>query len=292
MITFKWINNILLFLFGIMMILDTFSCAECAEEKLFETAIYSSVIWTPYSSVDSQPGKVSITEYDTEVSYDLKLFGALSVTLSSELHVIDIQKTVELDLPSRLIGFSNSIETTLPCFDLDRTYVNFGLSPSFYADDWNFTGHSFRMPLWAVVEYLPSDKWVFLAGISVTPYFDLWALPVAGFIYKPNDRLTFNIVPIKPNIIYKINDRVSVFAEGGYAIDSEFTVTRNNSTNVILTYNYLYSGGGIKYRFGKSLDCSLSAGGIFDRSLEYRDGAGKADIDKGLYVQFAVLITS
>jgi hypothetical protein len=274
------------------MVITPLSYAKDLQEELFDTEIDSSVLWMPYSSVDSQPGKVSITEYDTEGSYDFKLFGRLPVTISSELHVIDIHKTVVFDLPSRLIGFSNDIDATLPCFNLDKTYINLGVSPSFYADDWNFTGHSFRMPFWAVAEYLPDDKWTFLAGAYITPYYDLWAIPIAGFIYKPNDRLTFNIYTMDPSIIYKINDRLSVFAEGGYAIDNEFTVTRNNSTNVVLTYDYLYAGGGLKYKLGRSIACTLSAGGVFNRSLEYRDGAGKADIDKTLYVQLAINIAS
>ncbi len=137
--------------------------------------------------------------------------------------------------------------------------------------------------------YQPDDKWTYILGIAVYPDFQYEFLPVLGLIYKINGKLTFNLVPERPNITYTLNDKLDMFTEFDAACN-EFEVTRNNSRNVVLTYKERHLGAGLRYKFNKFVQSSVSAGGIFGRSLKYRDNEGKITIKNGLYTEFRIEI--
>jgi long-subunit fatty acid transport protein len=110
-----------------------------------------------------------------------------------------------------------------------------------------------------------------------------------GFIYQPNDRLSFNIVPKRPNVSYKLNDKLTVFAEAGMSYE-EYEVTKDDLKNVVLRFKEDRLGTGIKYKFNKFIESSVTVGGVFNRSLKYRDSLGKVDIKSGFYSEFRVEI--
>jgi hypothetical protein len=50
----------------------------------------------------------------------------------------------------------------------------------------------------------------------------------------------------------------------------------------------MHLGGGLKYSLNKFIDTSLSVGGMFNRTLKYRDSLGKVNIQNCLYTEFRV----
>ena len=253
----------------------------------------SYVRYIPSRSVDAMSGKVELIESGAEYSYEFKAFDKLPVKLSINNNYIGIEDSLDsVELPAHLVGLTTDIETTLPFFNFNKTYLRLGISPAFYADDWDFPSSSFRIPSRYFLIYQPDAKWTFLYGVAVYPDFKNEVLPILGFIYKPNDKLAFNIVPKRPNITYFINDRMSLFAEGGTSLNREFEVTRDNTKNVVLRYKETRLGGGIKFKFNQYIHSSISAGSIFNRSLKYRDGQGKVNIKDGLYTEFRIEIES
>jgi len=246
--------------------------------------------YMPSRKVDTQSGKVEIIEADNEYSYEFKASDKLPIKFSLDNRYIGIENTTSVELPAHLVGLTTDIETTLPFFTVNNTYLRLGISPSFYGDDWDFSASSFRIPVRSFLIYRPNNQWTFLAGLAVYPDFENEVFPILGFIYKPNDRLTFNIVPKRPNISYLLNNRVTLFAEGGNSFD-EFEVTQNNLKNVVLRYQETHLGAGIKYKVNKYIQSSIYAGGIFNRSLKYRDSnLGKVNIKDGLYTELRVEI--
>ncbi|MFH1888716.1 MAG: DUF6268 family outer membrane beta-barrel protein [Candidatus Omnitrophota bacterium] len=251
----------------------------------------STVRYEPRRTVRTVPGKVGIVKSDFAYEYGFKAFGKLPVDLSLNTGYIGIDNTVSsVELPARLVGLSVGIQTTLPFFNVNKTYLRIGVEPSYYADSWDFPTSSFRIPSYYIAIYQPDPKWTFLCGVSVFPDFTNVVLPVPGVIYKPNDRLTFYLAPRRPNITYALNDKVSLFAEGNVAINKEFEVKHNESKNVVLRYSESYLGAGIKYNFNKYIRASLSTGGNFRRRLKYRDSLGKVDMKSGVYTEFRVEI--
>ncbi|MDP2937794.1 MAG: DUF6268 family outer membrane beta-barrel protein [Candidatus Omnitrophota bacterium] len=292
------VQRISLGLFIIIATLTFFSSRLNAEtqdeaENKPSQAIDSYVRYMPSRSVDAASGKVEIIESDAKYSYEFKAFDKLPVKLSIDNNYIGIESSLNsVELPAHLVGLTTDIETTVPFFHFSKTYLRIGISPSFYGDDWDFKASSFRIPSRYFLIYQPNDKWTFLSGVAVYPEFEIGVWPILGFIYKPNDKLVFNIIPKRPNITYALNDRISLFAEGGSALNSEFEVTRDNLKNIVLRYRETHLGAGIKFKLNQYIQTSISAGGMFNRYLKYKDSLGRVDIKDGLYTEFRVEIKS
>jgi len=241
--------------------------------------------YMPSREADAQSGKIGIMEADSEYSYEFKAFEKLPVKLSLDNRYIGIENTTGVELPAHLVGLATDIETTLPFFNVDKTYLRLGVSPSFYGEDWDFEASQFRIPSRYFLIHSPNDQWTFIAGVAVYPDFENEVWPILGFIYKPDDKLTFNIVPKRPNISYLLNEKVTLFAEGGNSF-GEYEVAKDNLKNVVLQYKEMHIGAGLKYKINRCVQASFSAGGMFNRSLKYRDSLGKVEIKDGAYVEF------
>lgn len=244
--------------------------------------------YIPSRSAKTISGKVGIIESESEYSYEFKVCDKLPVKFSLTPQYIGIENTTEVELPSNLTGLTTDIETTLPFFNFDKTYLRLGVSPSFYGEDWDFETSNFRIPMRYFLIRQPNAQWTFIAGVAVYPDFESEILPILGFIYQPNDKLIFRIVPERPNISYAFNDRVTIFTEGGSSLNGEFEVSKDNLKNVVLRYKQMRLGSGIKFKFNKFIQSSLSAGAVFNRTLQYRDSLGKVNLKDGFYTEFRV----
>jgi hypothetical protein len=223
-----------------------------------------------------------------EYSYEHKFFDKLPVTFSIGNDAMFINKKGPVSLPAHLVVITTDIETMLPLFGLKGVYVGAGISPSFYSDNWSFEASSFRLPSRGFVAYQPDDKWTIVGGVAVFPRLKYPVWPIFGVIYKPVKELTFNLVSEDPSIVYSLNDKIALFAEGNYTYD-EYEVDRDAAKNVILRYQDGYAGGGVEFKFSKFTKAALIAGGIFDRSLKYRDGGGKTDLRGGFYTELRMM---
>ncbi|MDD5432697.1 MAG: hypothetical protein PHO70_06930 [Candidatus Omnitrophica bacterium] len=260
-----------------------------SEEAAMPQEVDSYVRFIPKKTVKAMDGKVGITNAATEYSYDWKAFGKIPVEFALGSGYIGINESVQqVSLPSQLTRLSMGAEVTLPVLVVDKTYVRFGLSPTFLADGWDYAAADFRLLGRCFLINQPNDKWVFIAGVAVFPETKNRIVPIAGFIYKPNDKLTFNIMPDRPYVSYLLNKKLTVFVEGGSA-GGEYVVDMDNQhTNVKLDYNELHAGLGLKYKVNKFAECSLSSGSVFNHNLEYRESLGKVAIKNGMYTEFRV----
>jgi len=264
---------------------------ETEEEEALAQEVDSYVRFVPKCKAKSQSGKVGIAGSAMEYSYDLKLFEKLPLQLGFGTGYIGIENTTNVELPAHLTAVSTGAEVTLPFFGPKRTYLRLGFSPSFYGDDWEFETSSFRLPVRTFLIYQPDDKWTFVGGVAVYPDFEESVFPIAGFIYKPNDRLEFNLVPERPNITYKLNRILSVFTEGSMAY-GEYEVDKDNLENVVLIYEDSWLGAGLKFTPNKFIRTYISVGGVFNRTIKYKkEELGKVDIKNGLYSELRMEIT-
>ncbi|MFA6281777.1 MAG: DUF6268 family outer membrane beta-barrel protein [Candidatus Omnitrophota bacterium] len=201
---------------------------------------------------------------------------------------VGIDDSVILDLPSHLTAFTAGFEFILPFFNIDKTYISMGAEPSFYSDNWNFKPSSFRMPFNNFFIYTYSDKLTFIGGVAVFPDFKEKVFPIFGFIYKPNEKLIFNITSENPSIAYSPNKKWTFFGEIRTPLGSEYEVKRQNRDGVVLMYNDTRIGVGTAYNFNKSVSANLSVGGAFGRYFKYRDEDGKVSMNNGLYSKFSI----
>lgn len=244
--------------------------------------------YMPRQGVSENKGTVGITEVASEYIYDFKAFGELPLEVGVGAQYTGIDNSTNFSLPRRLTEVSTGVEATLPFF-FDKTYLRLGAVPSFFSDNWSFNSIAFKMLGKAYFIYKPSDKLIFIGGVASFPGFYSTIAPIAGVIYKPDDKWSFNLVPPRPNIDYALTKKLNVFAE--YSLTSnEYKVTKDDERNITLQYQEQHAGMGLNYRFNKYIESSVSMGQIFKRNFQYRDSLGKLKIQSGLYSEFKVTI--
>ena len=241
--------------------------------------------YIPSRSAKDQSGSVGIIETESNYDYQFKAFSQLPVDLSINSQYIGINNSTAVFLPAHLTAVTTGIETTLPFFNLDRTYFHMGVFPSFYGDDWTYSSRNFRIPSKYYAIYKLNDKWTLVAGAAVYPDYDTTVSPILGFIYKPNDKLTCFVVSDRQNISYALTDRFTVFVEGREKTDDEYIVTRNTTKDAVLRYTEGHLGTGVKFKINKNTDISLSGGEIFMNTFKYLDDNGKVVLKDGPYVE-------
>ncbi|MDD5097641.1 MAG: DUF6268 family outer membrane beta-barrel protein [Candidatus Omnitrophica bacterium] len=246
--------------------------------------------YMPSSGAGSQSGKIGITDSAAEYSYEIKAFGQLPIQFAVGSRYIGIENSTVVQLPAQLTTVSFGAEVTLPFFNFDKTYLTIGIAPTFLSDNWNFHTESFSLMQRYFLIYQPNDKWTFVCGANYYPRFRQPVSPILGFIYKPNDRLTFNIIPETPEVSYLLNDKLTVFIQGD-STDGEYRVTKDNLKNVVLNYNEMHLGAGLRCKWNKNITGSFTAGGVFNRSIEYRqDSLGKVTVKNGFYTELRLVM--
>lgn len=261
------------------------------EEEFYHNDLDSYARYMPLCSADAQSGKVGIIESAMEYSYTMKVFGQLPLELGVSAKYIGINNSTAVKLPSYLATSAFGVQTTLPFFNFKKTYFTVGLAPTFSADNWDMQSSAFRLSQRYFFIYQPDAKLTLVAGTAICPHETDPIAPIIGFIYKPNDRLTFNIVvPQQPEISYLLNKKLTIFAQTDVIMD-EYKVTKDGLKNVVLEYNEMYAGAGFRYEVNKYIQWALSAGGVFNRTIKYREPIGKVKLDDGLYTEFRVEIS-
>jgi len=257
------------------------------EELSFNMESYARFM--PKSDVSAQDGSVGVIDSSTQWSYEYKMFDRLPLEFSMEQDYININNSTVVKVPSRLTGISFGLDATLPLVMTKHLYFRIGVSPSFYTDNWSLYENALRLPQRYFAIWQPNDKFTAILGMAVQPRYRSVFLPIAGIIYKPNDKWLFNLVPTRPTISYTFNDKFSIYGE--YSLSGEeYVVTKDDIKGTVLQYDEQHAGVGVKYNLNKHVQGSLAVGGIFGRRLQYRESYGKINIDGGLYTEFRLNI--
>lgn len=241
----------------------------------------------PSSGANDQSGRITVQESAFEYSYQLKAFGKLPVEFGLGADYINIKNSTVVKVPAKLTEIAFGVNTTLPVPFTKKTYFRIGVSPQFASDNWNLRSNSFSIPVNSLLIYQPNDKLTLIAGTIITASGKDKFTPYGGLIYDPGNEWLFEIIPPRPVITYTLNDKVDLFTEFNIT-NSDFKVTKDGYRGAELEYKDMRAGFGTVYKFNKYIQASLSAGGVFNRWLKYRDSLGKVDIKSGAYVELRV----
>ena len=256
------------------------------EEEFFTQELDSYVRFMPNTGAKCQSGKVGLVTAASEYNYNIKVFDQLPVQFGVISKYIGIHNSTAVNLPAKLTSASFGMETTLPFFNLDKTYFTIGLAPSFFSDNWRFDSSTFSLVQRYFMIYQPNEKLTLIAGVSYEPGFRPSLDPILGFIYRPNDKLTFNITPSNPEIAYDFNDRWAAFAQGDY-LTEQYKVKQGDLKNEVLNYDEIRLGAGLRCAVNKNIKASLACGSVFNRSIRYKESnLGKVALENGFYSEF------
>ncbi len=237
----------------------------------------------PGRSLEAQPGEIAVVRSQAEYELSLKAFGRLPVDLSICSEYIGLRDSgIAVPLPAHLTQTSLGVQATVPFFRVPDTYWRTKVSPSFLTDDFSTRSSALRVPVQSYLIYQPSERWTFVAGVLLTPDEEGQFMPIVGLIYVPHERLTVRLIPDGPNLLYKLNDSVTLFLEAGMHA-GEFEVRTDGLRDAVLKYQESSAGAGVQYDITPALRLTVSGGYAFGRRLQYRDSHGKVVIKDAGY---------
>jgi outer membrane murein-binding lipoprotein Lpp len=246
--------------------------------------------YVPSTTYKAQPGKMSVMDSALEIDYDFKGPKGMPIELSMDSRYISLgeKEETEVTLPAKLTSMEYSVQGTLPFFNFENTYLRAKVGAAYYSDDWNHNLSTLRVPSQLFLINQFSDKLTLIAGVGALPgYEDFPVFPIAGFIYRPNDKLLVNIVPARPTIEYSLTDALTVFMEGDWSC-REHTVDKDGYKSAVLAYNETHVGAGIRFAINDNIETSHSTGYMFNRYLKYRDSLGKVNLKNSLFTEIRV----
>lgn len=254
------------------------------DQKYWEMTLDSRYIGK--TDAGNMSGGVGVTETELDLVYDFELDNGMPVAVSFLARHVDIDNSTAVDLPSHLEGrtLGLSAKFPIPFVQSDHYFMGVDVYPSMFTDDWDWEDSAFRIPFRTYFIYRKHADFILVAGVRVRPDYDEKVLPVLGMIWRPNDRLTFNLASLEPDISYKLNDHWTAFLEFEL-VNEEYEVTRGAQKNVVLIHKSYSSGAGLRYTFKKTVEAAVSVGGVFAREFEYRDTRQEVEPDAGVYAK-------
>ena len=252
------------------------------EEPQVVAEIQSRHIYS--SDIEATDDDIDITATKFDLTYKFKVAGELPVDISLGVGHKDINADTSVDLPSRLESRRLGLSTKFPVpfVSDDRFFMGIDILPTLNTDSWDWKSGAFRIPFRSYLIFKESDDFILVCGVTVRPEYEREVIPLIGLIYRPNDRLAFNLASDDPNISYKLTDATLLRWDFQYAFD-EYEVTRGAQEGVVLQYQEISSGFGIEHQFNEVFKGIVSVGGVFNRQLGYKDDVGKVAPETGFY---------
>ncbi len=229
-------------------------------------------------------------------------FGLMSLDLSSPVEVkpgsavfitphfnwVHLTDPDGVDLPNDLYGFSLRTEFWLKRGD--DWLFQFFVEPGLYSDLENNTSDAFRMPGQALAFYQYRPAWQIVAGVIYVDREDVTIIPAGGLIYKPHDRLRFDLIFPRPKLAVQYGFDPCVenwfYALGEWG-GSSWAVSRPTGDDV-LTYRDFRILLGMEQKRKDSITWLFEAGIAMGREVEFRSDVGNYDGDPSLIGRIAI----
>jgi hypothetical protein len=261
-----------------------------ARDGFFQKAKFTGT-WIPQLDDDS----LGWTDLRSEVVVGLPFFTRetpILITPSYELHFLE--SPAGIDLPPRLhdlvIDFSHFRRIT------NNWFVNIAVAPGIYADDHSFDSNdALRFNGRAVAVYDPTPEWKWVIGVTYLN--GGWAkiVPVAGFIYEPNDDVAYELVFPRPRVAWRLpNSPVPGRDEYWFYVSGEFA-------NAIWAFEQ--TGGapdtfasrdfriilGLERKIIGGLSHRIEAGYVFDREIKLASDGDEIDMEDSVLVRAGIV---
>lgn len=269
---------------------DADSAGEEGQEERHHTVTFSTRTM-PSSDIESQDGDIDIVETAFGWEYEFKAFDKMPVELSIDAGVINLDNDgISVELPAHLKSRSLGLGVKLPApfLDEEHFFTGWEIYPTMNTEGDTFDGGAFRMPMRAYLIYRRDENFILIGGVTVRPDYDTTVLPVLGLIYKPNDRLSFNLASDDPHIAYELTDKARLRWDFDYTFE-EYEVNRGDSEDVVLKFQDASTGIGIECDYMEYVKAGISVGYVFNRRLEYEDGEGKVLPEGDVYVRAQIM---
>jgi hypothetical protein len=180
-----------------------------------------------------------------------------SAPIPDVLNAVDIQLGADVQLSSALL-------------------MRMEIHPGFYGTFDDISFRDINIPLVAGLSYFVSADLILTAGVSVDPNSHIPVIPAVGVHWKLSDRWTIDGVAPRPQLQYRLSDKVILFAgadvrETTFRMDNEFGTSRGTPVlnSAILDYWEIRGGGGLTWSVYKGLKLDMEAGFVPYRRFDF-----------------------
>jgi hypothetical protein len=150
------------------------------------------------------------------------------------------------------------------------------IHPGFYGTFDDISFRDINIPFVAGLSYFQSADLILTAGVSVDLNARIPVIPAIGVHWKLSDRWTIDGVAPRPQIQYRISDKVTAFTgadirETTFRVDDKFGTARDTPVlnGAILDYWEIRGGGGLTWSVYKSVKLDMEAGFVPYRRFDY-----------------------
>ena len=194
------------------------------------------------------------------------------------------------DVPPRLHDAAVTFQNIRPLND--RWLAMLDLTLGQYADDASFdSSEAFRITGGGAGIYRSSDQWKWVLGAEYVNRASTQILPVAGFIYTPNDDAEYNLVFPVPKISWRLpwsdapgSDERWVYVGGEFG-GGAWAVRRTDGSDDRLDITDWRVFLGYERRIIGGLSRRVELGYVFSRKLEYQSNGDQIDLGDTLMVR-------
>jgi hypothetical protein len=261
-----------------------------ARDGFFQKAKFQAA-WIPQFDETS----LGWTDLRTEIVTALPFFtreNPIIITPSYELHFLESPQG--MDLPSRL-------HDAVMDFHIFRVYDNqwiadFAVAPGFYADEHSFdSDEALRVNGRALGIYAPNleMKWV----LGVTYVNGGWAkvVPVAGFVYEPNDDVVYEAVFPRPRVAWRLGsspvpgrDEHWFYILGEFA-NAAWAFEQNDGDPDVLAYRDWRAIIGFENKRIGGVSSRIELGYVFNRDIKVASISGDdISLDSSLLIRAGI----
>jgi hypothetical protein len=150
------------------------------------------------------------------------------------------------------------------------------IHPGFYGTFDNIAFRDLNVPFVVGLSYFVSADFIVTLGVSVDLNAQIPVIPAVGVHWKLSDRWTIDGVAPRPQLQYRLSDKVTLFAgadvrETTFRMNDDFGTSHNTPAlnSAILDYWEIRGGGGLTWSVYKSLKLDLEAGFVPYRRFDY-----------------------
>jgi hypothetical protein len=175
-------------------------------------------------------------------------------------------------------------------------FVNIAVAPGLYADDHSFdSDDALRFNGRAIAVYDPTPEWKWVIGATYLN--GGWAkiVPVAGFIYEPNDDVAYELVFPRPRAAWRLpNSPVPGRDEYWFYVSGEFAnaiwaFEQSDGTADTFASRDFRLILGLERKIIGGLSHRIEAGYVFDREIKLASDGDEVELDDSVLLRAGIV---
>ncbi len=230
-----------------------------------------NLTWLPDSGIRDMTGKVSMREAEVNFGRSFEINSRLGLSAGLAYSLRDLDAPANARLPGALHTVSVNVGGNYRISD--NLFLDVLIAPGLNGDFKRIGSDDVRTQFGFMGRYNISQKLTLLGGfVYQQGYKSYQVVPVAGFIYKPDEHWTIGLAAPRPGVTYSPNNRSSYYI-GGEFTATEYQLHDSSLGAKVIEYRDFRAVAGAEHILFSAVRVGISGGYAFDRKFRFYDGS-------------------